>query len=447
MKTIHETAQALASGTITSRDLVEASLALIADPSGEGALAFTRVYADAARRSATAMDMLRAAGRAPSPYAGIPFSLKDLFDMAGEPTPAGSVVLANAPPAQATAPAIARLINAGLIPIGRTNMVEFAFSGLGLNPHYGTPRSPWDRETGRVPGGSSSGAAVSVSDGMVLAGIGTDTGGSCSIPAAMCGVVGYKPTQRRVPLSGAFPLSSSQDSIGPLAASVGCAAIIDAIMAGEPPELPVPLSLAGLRVGLPSNIVLDGMDQDVAEAYANALSAVEAAGAKLIEMAFPAMDLIAAVQAKGGVNTPEAFTVHRHLLASQADGYDQRVRQRLERGGAVPVADYIEALRARTAIITQMDAQTRDFDVLMMPTCPIVPPAIAPLADEAAYLRTNMMLLRNTALGNFLDRCAISIPCHRKGEAPVGLMLMGETMGDTKLLRIAQAVEAVIAGA
>jgi aspartyl-tRNA(Asn)/glutamyl-tRNA(Gln) amidotransferase subunit A len=444
MKTIHETAQALASGAITSRDLVEASLARIADPAGEGSLSFTKVYAEAARRSAAAIDTLRAVGRAPSRYAGIPFSLKDLFDVAGEPTPAGSVVLADAPPARETAPAIARLIAAGLIPIGRTNMVEFAFSGLGLNPHYGTPRSPWDRATGRAPGGSSSGAAVSVSDGMVLAGIGTDTGGSCRIPAAMCGVVGYKPTQRRVPLTGAFPLSSSQDSIGPLAASVGCAAIIDAIMAGEAPGLPEPMSLAGLRVGLPSNIVLDGMDQDVAEAYANALSALEAAGAKLIEVAFPAMDLIGPVQGKGGVNTPEAFNFHRHLLAAHADRYDQMVRQRLERGGAVPVADYIDALRARTAIIAQMNAQTRDFDVLMMPTCPIVPPAIAPLADEATYLRTNMMLLRNTALGNFLDRCAISIPCHRAGEAPVGLMLMAETMGDTKLFRIAQAVEAVI---
>jgi len=443
MRNLPELAVALAAGTVTAQALVERSLSQITDPLGEGAVTFTRVYAEQARASAAAMDHLRVAGRAPSPYAGIPISVKDLFDMAGEPTPAGSVVLADAPPATETAPAIARLLAAGLIPVGRTNMTEFAFSGLGLNPHYGTPRSPWDRETGRIPGGSTSGGAVSVADGMAMAAIGTDTGGSCRIPAAMCGIVGYKPTARRVPTEGAFSLSTSLDSVGPLANSVACCAILDAIMAGEAPAVPGSMSLSGLRVALPANLVLDDMENEVAQAYANALAALEAAGARLIETAFPALDEIAPVQAKGGLNVPEAWTTHRELLARAADGYDQRVRSRIERGATIPVHDYIEALRIRARIIARMNLQTQDFDVLAMPTCPRVPPAIAALeTDEAAYTSTNLLMLRNTAAANFLDRCAISLPCNLPGEAPVGFMLMGETMGDAKLLRIAAALEA-----
>jgi aspartyl-tRNA(Asn)/glutamyl-tRNA(Gln) amidotransferase subunit A len=445
MKTLQELAAALDAGTTSASELVDHCLARIADPHGEGRRAFLRVNDDAARAAAAAIDALRRAGLAPSPYAGIPISVKDLFDLAGEPTPAGSIVLADAPPAAETAPSVARLIAAGLIPLGRTNMTEFAFSGLGLNPHYDTPRSPWDRATGRMPGGSTSGGAVSVSDGMAYAAIGTDTGGSCRIPAAMCGIVGYKPTQRRIPVAGAFPLSSSLDSVGPLANSAACCAILDALMAGETPAIPAPLNLNGLRVALPANLVLDGMENEVAQAYANALAALEAAGARLIEVAFPALDEIGPIQAKGGLNVPEAWATHRDLLSRDAERYDQRVRQRIERGANVPVADYIDALRARAAIIARMDAQTRDFDVLAMPTCPKVPPSIAELADDAAYTSTNLLMLRNTAMANFLDRCAISIPCHRSGEAPVGLMLMGETMGDARLFRIAQAVEAALA--
>ena len=224
MLDIEPTAAALAEGRATSRDLIEACLARIADPAGEGAATFRRVHAEAARASADAIDALRRAGRAPSRYAGIPVSLKDLLDVAGESTSAGSRALADAPPAAVHAPVVARLLAAGFIPVGRTNMVEFAFSGLGINPHFGTPRAPWERTAagGRIPGGSSSGAAVSVADGMALGAIGTDTGGSCRIPAAFCGITGYKPTARRVPIAGVLPLSPSLDSVGPLAASVAC---------------------------------------------------------------------------------------------------------------------------------------------------------------------------------------------------------------------------------
>ena len=245
MRTIEQHAQALADGSTTSRALVEQCLARIADPHGEGARAFIKVHAEQARAMADAMDTLRRVGREPSRYAGIPVSLKDLFDIAGEPTPAGSRVLADAPPATAHAPVVQRMLAAGFVPVGRTNMTEFAFSGLGINPHYGTPRSPWDRAAGRIPGGSSSGTAVSVSDGMAIAGLGTDTGGSCRIPAAFCGIVGYKPTARRVPITGVLPLAPSFDSVGPLAPSVACCAVIDAVLAGETPALPVPASLNG----------------------------------------------------------------------------------------------------------------------------------------------------------------------------------------------------------
>jgi len=447
MRTIEEQAQALAEGITTSRALVEVCLACIADPAGEGARAFTVVHTEAARAMADAADALRRAGRAPSRYAGIPVSVKDLFDIAGEATRAGSRVLADAAPASTTAPAVARMIAAGFVPLGRTNMTEFAFSGLGINPHYGTPRAPWDRAAERIPGGSSSGTAVSVADRMAAAGLGTDTGGSCRIPAAFCGIVGYKPTARRVPLAGALPLAPSLDSIGPLAASVACCAAIDAVLAGDPlgdpPALPVAPPLAGLRFAVPE-ASLDGLDADVATAFARALSILSVAGASMRHVAFAAFAEITEANAIGGFAAAEAYAWHRNLLAEKAEHYDPRIRARIERGGRQGAADYLDLLAARRRIIAGFDAATRDFDALLLPTAPIVPPRIADLDAEADYNRLNMLILRNTVPANFLDRCAISLPCHRSGEPPVGLMLMGGTMGDARLFAIAAAVEAAL---
>ena len=444
MRTIEQHAQALAQGTTTSRALVEESLARIADPRGEGARAFIKVHTNAARAMADAMDALRHAGRGPSRYAGIPVALKDLFDIAGEPTPAGSRALADAPPATANAPVVQRMLEAGFVPIGRTNMTEFAFSGLGINPHYGTPLAPWDRAAARIPGGSSSGTAVAVADGMVAAGLGTDTGGSCRIPAAFCGVVGYKPTARRVPIDGVLPLAPSLDSIGPLAPSVACCAVIDAILAGETPAPPVPASLAGLRLAVPENFGLDGMDAHVSAAFDRALGMLSAAGAHVARARFPTFDTIPSVNAKGGFASAEAYAWHRVLLAEKGAQYDPRIRPRIARGENQSAADYLDLLAARRRLIVEFDAATRDFDALLLPTTPIVPPRIAELDDEREYNRQNMLILRNTAVGNFLDRCAISLPCHRPGEPPVGLMLMGETMGDARLFRIAAAVETLL---
>jgi aspartyl-tRNA(Asn)/glutamyl-tRNA(Gln) amidotransferase subunit A len=444
MRRIDELAQALAEGTTTSRSLIEESLARIGDPDGEGGRAFIKVHASQARAMANAADLLRKANRAPGPYAGIPIALKDLFDIAGEPTPAGSAILADAPEAKANAPVVARMLGAGFIPVGRVNMTEFAFSGLGINPHYGTPSSPWDRASKRIPGGSSSGTAVAVADGMAAAGLGTDTGGSCRIPAAFCGIVGYKPTARRIPISGVLPLAPSLDSVGPLARSVACCAEIDAILAGETPAAPLPARLHGLRLATPDNMVLDGMDETVAAAFDTALSRLSAAGVRIEQARFSEFDELTAMNARGGFAASEAYAWHRHLLATRGSGYDPRIRVRIARGEHISAADYLDLLNARRRLIAEFDRSTAPYDCVLMPTVPIVAPRIADLNDERAYNSINMLILRNTALGNFFDRCAISVPCHGKGDAPAGLMLMGETMGDGRLFAIAAAVEAAL---
>jgi aspartyl-tRNA(Asn)/glutamyl-tRNA(Gln) amidotransferase subunit A len=443
MRKIDELAQALAAGTITSRSLIEESLARIADPDGEGSLTFIKVHTDQARAMADAADLLRRHGRAPGRYAGIPIALKDLFDIEGEPTPAGSAVLADAPEAKTNAPVVARMLGAGFIPVGRVNMTEFAFSGLGINPHYGTPSSPWDRASRRIPGGSSSGTAVAVADGMAAAGLGTDTGGSCRIPAAFCGIVGYKPTARRIPITGVLPLAPSLDSVGPLAPSVACCAAIDAILAGETPS-PTPARLHGLRLAVPENLVLDGMDDTVAASFDAALSTLSAAGARIEKARFAEFAELPSANAKGGFAASEAYAWHRHLLATRGSGYDPRIRVRIAKGEHMSAADYVDLRNARARLIASFDRATAPYDCLLMPAVPIIAPRIADLDDERAYNSVNMLVLRNTAIGNFFDRCAISLPCHREGEAPVGLMLMGETMGDSRLFGIAAAVEAAL---
>ena len=444
MQTIAAAAQALATGQTTARALVEACLAAIADPAGEGSRAFRVVYDTQARAAADAMDGLRRVNRHPGPYAGVPFSLKDLFDVAGETTAAGSAVLANAPPAITTAPAVQRMMDAGFVAVGRTNMSEFAYSGIGANPHYGTPASPWHRAERHVPGGSSSGAAVSVADGMALTALGTDTGGSCRIPAALCGIVGYKPTARAVPRAGAFPLSTTLDSVGPLAPSVACCAITHAILAGETPLLPVPMALRGLRVAVPGNLVMDGLDPAVAEAFGRVLTRLSTQGARVTHLPLPQLDQIVAANAGGGFTPPEAYALHSAMLARDGDRYDPRVRQRIERGAGMTASAYIALLAERASIIAAFDAATAPFDVVAMPTVPILPPRIDLLTDDAEFFRANALMLRNPSLANFLDRCSISVPANRPGDAPVGFMLVGGNGQDARLLAIAAAVEGVV---
>jgi aspartyl-tRNA(Asn)/glutamyl-tRNA(Gln) amidotransferase subunit A len=445
-QTIAQAASALSAGSVTAAQLVEEALDRISDPGGEGSRAFVSVQASQARAAARAMDALRGAGRAPSMWAGIPISIKDLYDQAGEITRAGSIAREDASPAAATAPAVLRLEQAGFIVLGRTNMSEFAFSGLGVNPHYGTPRSPWDRRVGRLPGGSSSGAAVATADGMGFAGLGSDTGGSCRIPAALCGIVGWKPTAQRVPLAGVLPLSSTLDSLGPLARSVACCDLLDSVMAGEDArhDDDVP-GVRGLRFAVLEGYVTEAWDSHVTTAFERALSRLSAAGAQVERLCLPELAEIPAANAAGGFAAPEAWAWHRDLVTRKREAYDPRILARILRGERMAAADYVDLIQARARISTAIAQRTRAFDAVVMPTCPLIPPAVAEVEDEAAYNRINLLLLRNPSVANFLDRCAISIPCHRPGDPPVGFMLMGERMGDRRLLATAAAAEAALA--
>lgn len=444
VRTLADTARALAVGETTSRALVEECLERALDPAGEGARAFTQIDVDAARATADAVDRLRKAGTHPGPFAGVPIAVKDLFDVTGQVTSAGSRVLSDSPPAQQDAVAVARLRACGFVMVGRNNMTEFAYSGLGMNHHFGTPSNPWRRDERRIPGGSSSGAAVAVADGMVVAALGTDTGGSCRIPAALSGIVGFKPTAIRVPRDGTVPLSPSLDSVGPLASSVACCAILDSILAGGPPAQPEAIGVSGLRIGLVGAYVTNGMDDTVAAAWQRTLGRLSAAGARVVELELDVLGDIPRINARGGLVGAEAYAWHRRLLESKATLYDPWVLQRFEAGRSQSAADYIDTIEARRRVQGVVRARTAAVDVLVAPTVPIVAPRCDDLADVETANRTNLFLLRNPALVNFLDRCAVSLPCHRPGEAPVGLMLVGETGGDRRLLAIASAVEALL---
>jgi aspartyl-tRNA(Asn)/glutamyl-tRNA(Gln) amidotransferase subunit A len=444
MQTIASIAQKLAAGSTTAATLAETCLARATDPNGEGVRVFIALDPAKVRAQAVQSDALRKHGIVPSPLAGVTVSVKDLYGVQGEVSAAGSKALADRPPEPHDCPAISRLRAAGAVLMGRTNMTEFAYSGVGLNPHYGTPTSPWDRKTGRIPGGSSSGAAVSVADGMAVVGLGTDTGGSCRIPAALCGTVGWKPTARRIPLDGVTPLSFSLDSLGSMGASVGCVALVDQIMAGEPMRPLTPPPLRGQRLGVLKTIVLEGLDQPVAQAYERSLTALAKAGAQLIDIEVPAL-LTAALFTKGGLTAAEGSAWHKSLLAAKGNLYDPRVRTRIELGFTQTAADYLGTLEVRRAFMAAFDAATRGFDALIMPTCPIIAPPIAAFARDEDFARINLQLLRNTAIGNQADRCSISLPCHREGEAAVGFMLVGERGADHAVLSLAAAIEAALA--
>ena len=443
MWTVAQLAADLAAGKTTSRRLTEQALARIADPAGEGARAFIKVYAEAALQEADHSDRLRKAGVRRSPVDGLPVSLKDLFDVAGDVTHAGSKVFSRK--AQIDAPAVARLRAAGAVFVGRTNMVEFAFGTTGINPHYGTPKNPWDRATGRIPGGSSSGAGVAQADGMCVMALGTDTRGSIRVPAALCGVTGFKPTARRVPREGAFPLSYTLDSIGPLANSVACCATFDALLAGEAceplPELPV----KGLKFLLPKSEVRDGLDREVAQAFDAAIERLQRAGALVTEKAVPAFDRSAEYFKGGGYAGAEAYAIHRGN-AERLGEYDPRVAKRVMLGKDLSAADYVDLGLMRTGFQREVEALLAPYDAFLLPTTPCIAAPIAEVdASDDAYFRWNGRILRVVGLVNFLDGCAVSLPCQPRGTAPVGLMVSGPAMSDRRILAVAAAVEGALA--
>jgi aspartyl-tRNA(Asn)/glutamyl-tRNA(Gln) amidotransferase subunit A len=414
--------------------LVEASLA----DAEKAVSVFTRLYPDTARAAAQYADAMRAAGVEISPLAGLPVSIKDLLDIAGETTLAGSTVLKGNAPAASDAPVVKRLRMAGAAIVGKTNMTEFAYSGVGLNPHYGTPANPVDTAVARIPGGSSSGAAVSVATGLCVAAIGSDTGGSIRIPAALCGIVGFKSTARRVPTAGAVPLSTTLDTICAMTRSVDDCILVDGIIADQPLAVP-DLPLAGLRLAVPQTVMLDALEPHVAISFANALARLSAAGARIVDAPFA---LLREAAELNRFSTPESFAWHRGLLAQYEAEYDVRVAKRIRMGESMSAADYIDLHRKRRDWIARMEQALAPFDALIMPTVPIVAPPIAELErSEEAFFKANGLLLRNPSSINLLDGCAVSVPCHAPGTLPVGLMIAGPAMADHTILATARAIE------
>ncbi|WP_367068157.1 amidase [Oryzisolibacter sp. LB2S] len=398
-------------------------------------------------------DEARAAARAPGveqlPLAGLAVSVKDLFDIRGLTSAAGSTVLADAPPAPADCTAVARLRRAGAAIVGHTHMVEFAFSGVGVNPHFGTPAA-FDARHGalpgpaRVPGGSSSGAGVSVATGAAFVALGSDTGGSIRIPAALNGCVGFKNTARLVPTDGAVPLSTTLDTACALTRSVRDAIVAHEVLAARRvTRSSAPLS--AWRLAVPRTLMLDALDAPVARAFARTLERLRRAGAQIVDITLPEIGELAHINATGGFSAAESYAWHRALLARHAEQYDPRVRARIERGAAMSAADYIDLLHARRAWMARMQAAMDGFDALLSPTVPIVAPTLASVAPgserDAEFFRVNALLLRNTSVVNMLDGCALSLPCHEAGELPVGLMLWHGALRDDALLNIALLIE------
>ena len=412
---------------------------------------FTPLLPEQAAREATNP------GQAHRPLAGLAVSVKDLFDMQGMPTPAGSRVLAEAPPAACDALAVQRLRAAGGAVIGRTQMVEFAFSGVGINPHHGTPAA-FDGRFGalpgapRVPGGSSSGAAVSVATGAAFIGLGSDTGGSIRIPAALCGIVGFKNTARLVPTAGAVPLSTTLDTACAMTRSVRDAVLAHEILAARRvTRSPAPLS--AWRLAVPGGGFLEGLEPPVRTAFERSVEQLRRAGARIVEIDLPEVAQLAGLQATGGFAAAESFAWHRQHLARNGAAYDPRVRVRIERGARMSAADYIDLLHARTAWIAQIETAIGDFDALLSPTVPILAPLLASIAPadgsdtqqdaarDAEFQRVNALLLRNPSIVNMLDGCALSLPCHQAGELPVGMMLWHAALHDDAVLNVGLRVE------
>ncbi len=390
------------------------------------------------------------------PLAGLAVSVKDLFDIAGQTTAAGSRVLADAPPAAQDCPAVARLKAAGGAVLGRTHMSEFAFSGVGTNPHFPVPPNPADPATPRIPGGSSSGAAVSVTTGAAFIGLGSDTGGSIRIPAALCGIVGFKNTARLTPLEGALPLSTTLDTVCAMTRSVRDAILAHEILAARKVAR-TQLPITGLRLAVARTSMLDGLDATVARAFERSIKALRDAGARVVEIPLAEIRDLGSLQSSGGFTAAESYAWHRTLLERKGDGYDPRVRFRIERGATMKAHEYIELIRARREWIAAVQAALGDVDAVLSPTVPIVAPPIARVApaqgvdraQDAArdeeFFRVNALLLRNTSVVNMLDGCAISIPCHQAGELPAGLMIWHGAMHDDTVLNIAVKAEEVLA--
>jgi amidase/aspartyl-tRNA(Asn)/glutamyl-tRNA(Gln) amidotransferase subunit A len=445
---LHDAVSALRNNRVKASELLEASLAVADSPSCEHV--FLRRFDASAMASAAAADLALSASAPLAPLAGLAVSIKDLFDVAGQPTTAGSKSLADATAASADCPAVARLRNAGAALIGHTNLSEFAYSGVGINPHFGTPVNPVTLAldpTPRIPGGSTSGGAVSVATGAAWAALGSDTGGSIRIPAALHGLVGFKNTQRLTPLAGAVPLSFSLDTACAITRSVRDAVLMHGLLAAYQPH-PLRRPLRAMRLAVPQNLMLDSLDHEVAKAFEQTLVRLREAGAQIEDIELAPMTDLPSLQTQGGLTAAESWCWHRNRLVEREAGYDPRVLTRIRRGEAVGAADYIDLLQTRGRWIVRMEAAMQGFDALLSPTVPMVAPAIAPLvASDSEFTATNLLLLRNTTVVNLLDGCALSMPCHDTGQMPVGLMVWGPAMTDDTVLGVSLAIESTLAAA
>ena len=406
---------------------------------------FTQLYADAARATAHHCDEEAKAGRSRGALHGVCITLKDNIDLAGETTMAGGVVCADEAPAQQDAPVLQRLRQAGAVVLGKTNMSEFAFSGVGINPHHGTPVNPSDKAQARVPGGSSSGAAVSVALGLAEVGIGTDTGGSIRIPAALCGLVGYKSTQARIPCTGVMELSRTLDTVGSITRSVKACLAVDAVLSLQP--LPIDAaSVRGLRLAVPQTLMLDDVDATVAQAFERTLRRLSKAGAQVVEIPFKALGDIASLSMPGGFSPIEGFAAHHARLERGAHQIDPRVVMRMMLGKGISAQDYLGLLTRRQGWIAAAQQTLEGFDAMLCPTVPMVAPLIEPLRqDDEAFFKVNRLLLRNPSAINYMDGCSWSLPCQAEGELPVGLMVSGLAGQDAHVARVALALENLMA--
>ncbi|XXN65326.1 amidase [Enterobacter ludwigii] len=443
MTTLWQASQQLLAGQISPETLTQDALSAIAAEAGEGKRVFTRVYAAGAQQQAAQAKMRWQQQQPRSAIDGLPISIKDLFDVAGEVTLAGSRLLSNASEATANASMVDRLLQAGATIVGKTNMTEFAFTGLGINPHYGTPANPWQRAQQRIPGGSSSGAAVAVSDGMCLAAVGTDTGGSVRIPAALCGLTGFKPSASRINQRGTLPLAASLDSIGVIAHDVQSCWLLDSVIADRPLERDA-RNLSEAHFVIPQTRVLDGLDAHVSAAWERALDLLRAQGVKITELPLQELAELETLNARGGITAWEAWQWHQHYAQSQPEAYDPQVLTRIKRGSLLNADDAAALYQLRADWKTRVEAAVAPFDGILMPTVPLIAPTLAELEDPARYMQVNLLMLRNTSVINMLDGCAISLPCHQPGAAPVGLMLSSTHGNDAALLSWAAAIETTL---
>ena len=431
----------IADKSINPVDLTEHFLARIKaeDPAG---VIYLKVTDGRARAEAEAARQRAEAGQRLGPLDGVPMSWKDLTDTAGIETTFGSALLRDNVP-ERDALLLQRATNAGMVCLGKTNLSEFAYSGLGINPTMGTPANAADKEVARVPGGSSSGAAVSVGNGLAPAGIGSDTGGSVRVPAAFNGLVGLKTTAGRLPLDGILALSPTLDTIGPLTRDVADANAIFAVLDGSAPYDLAGADLRGAKFLKPTDVVFADLDDTVAGAIGAALDALSNAGADIIEAPVPEFnEAIDIVTKHGNIISAEGYAIWHDLFEARNSEMYWAIYSRFELAKKLTAIDAESAHIKRADLIKRYNQRVAGFAAVVLPTCPRVAPAIAPLQDDAkAYDEANLASLRNTRLGNLMETCGVTLPCQRPGELPVGLHLMCMGGRDGQSLRLAAAAD------